>query len=235
MGGHGLYSVVVLMGMALLAPAPADAFLVVGASARKMMRPSNVRSAVGSSVPLQMQSNFAGLGSDALWLPSSHISRREALRFSAGCAAAVSAPYVANAAQGRDLPSLAQRAPEGNSVKLSNGGGDFPLMSFGLQVYDDETARKLTLVALEAGVRNFFSSVLAGNQVGFAKAVKESGVPRQELYICGSVVSNRYMHTYIYTYIYTHVYTYIKNTHPPTHVCVCVCVNVCVCVQGKWI
>jgi len=64
-------------------------------------------------------------------------------------------------------------------------------MSFGLQVYDDETARKLTLVALEAGVRNFFSSVLAGNQVGFAKAVKESGIPREELYICGSVVSNR--------------------------------------------
>ena len=64
-------------------------------------------------------------------------------------------------------------------------------MSFGLQVYDDDTARKLTLVALEAGVRNFFSSVLAGNQVGFAKAIKESGIPREELYICGSVVSNK--------------------------------------------
>jgi len=203
-----MYSLV-LMGMALLAPAPADAFLAVGASA--MMRPSNVRSGVGSSVPLQMQSNVAGLGSlsDALWLPSSHISRRDALRFSAGCAAAVSAPYIANAAQGRDLPSLAQKAPEGDSVKLSNGGGDFPLMSFGLQVYDDETARKLTLVALEAGVRNFFSSVLAGNQVGFAKAVKESGIPREELYICGSVFSNScsHTHTHLHTYIHTHIHT----------------------------
>ena len=64
-------------------------------------------------------------------------------------------------------------------------------MSFGLQVYDDETARKNTLIALEAGVRNFFASVLAGNQKGFAKAVAESGIPREELYICGSVLSNK--------------------------------------------
>jgi diketogulonate reductase-like aldo/keto reductase len=53
------------------------------------------------------------------------------------------------------------------------------------------TARKLTLTALELGYRNFFSSVLAQNQRGFAKAVKESGVPRDELFICGSVLSNR--------------------------------------------
>ena len=73
--------------------------------------------------------------SDGLWLPTSHITRRDALRFSAGAAAAATAaPGIAHAAQGRDLPSLAQKAPEGNSVKLSNGGGDFPLMSFGLQV-----------------------------------------------------------------------------------------------------
>ena len=35
-------------------------------------------------------------------------------------------------------------------MKLSNGGGEFPLVSFGLQVYDDEQARRDTLVALEA-------------------------------------------------------------------------------------
>ena len=43
----------------------------------------------------------------------------------------------------------------------------------------------------QAGYRNFFASVLAGNQRGFARAVQESGVPRSELFICGSVVSNR--------------------------------------------
>jgi len=78
----------------------------------------------------------------------------------------------------------------GNTVKLATGD-DFPLASFGLQVYDDDTARKLTKVALEAGYRNFFASVLAANQKGFAAGVKESKVPRGELFICGSVVSNR--------------------------------------------
>jgi diketogulonate reductase-like aldo/keto reductase len=84
----------------------------------------------------------------------------------------------------------------GNSavVTLNNGGKNskaFPLASFGLQVYDDDTAYRLTLTALEVGYRNFFASVLAGNQIGFARAIKASGIPRDELYICGTVLSNR--------------------------------------------
>lgn len=71
-----------------------------------------------------------------------------------------------------------------------NDGLSWPLASFGLQVYDDDTAKELTLVALEVGYRNFFASVLARNQKGFARAVKESGIPRAELTICGSVLSN---------------------------------------------
>lgn len=67
----------------------------------------------------------------------------------------------------------------------------FPLASFGLQIYDNDTAYKLTLTALQAGYRNFFASVLAGNQKGFAKAIKDSNIPRDELYICGTVLSNR--------------------------------------------
>lgn len=58
------------------------------------------------------------------------------------------------------------------------------------QVYDDATAEKLTSIALEVGYRNFFASVLAGNQRGFARAIKSSGIPREELFICGSVLSN---------------------------------------------
>lgn len=68
---------------------------------------------------------------------------------------------------------------------------EFPLVSFGLQIYDDKTAYKLTLTALEVGYRNFFASVLARNQKGFARAVRDSGIPREKLFICGSVVSNR--------------------------------------------
>ncbi|KAL3900344.1 MAG: hypothetical protein SGARI_006260, partial [Bacillariaceae sp.] len=76
-------------------------------------------------------------------------------------------------------------------IATLSDGSKFPLASFGLQIYDDNTAYKLTLTALECGYRNFFASVLAGNQRGFAKAVRDSGIDRKELYICGSVVSNR--------------------------------------------
>ena len=64
----------------------------------------------------------------------------------------------------------------------------FPLASFGLQVYDDQTAYDLTLLALDVGYRNFFASVLAGNQRGFARAIKASGVPREDLLDRKSVV-----------------------------------------------
>jgi 2,5-diketo-D-gluconate reductase A len=40
---------------------------------------------------------------------------------------------------------------------------------------------------VQAGFRNFFSSVLAGNQNGFGEAVAASPIPRSELFICGSV------------------------------------------------
>ena len=184
---------------AALYPTPAAAFL----GPAPMM--GRVRAARASASNLQMQSGDSeppqvwvpgSSQEQSLWLPpSSHVNRRDALRYSAGsvlaAATAASSPLPAYAAQGRDLPSLASKAPKGDSVTLSNGGGKFRLVSFGLQVYDDETARKNTLIALDAGVRNFFASVLAGNQIGFAKAIKESGIPREELYICGSVVSNR--------------------------------------------
>lgn len=81
------------------------------------------------------------------------------------------------------------------SIKLPSAPLDktkpFPVASFGLQIYDNDTAYKLTLVALEAGYRNFFASVLANNQPGFARAILDSGIPREELYICGTVLSNR--------------------------------------------
>ena len=56
-----------------------------------------------------------------------------------------------------------------------------------LQVYDDGTATQLTTMALGVGFRNFFSSVLAGNQQGFGAAIKATSVPRSEIFICGSV------------------------------------------------
>lgn len=86
--------------------------------------------------------------------------------------------------------TTASSTPIPPSINLSDGT-TFPLCSFGLQIYDDKTAYRLTRTALQVGYRNFFASVLAGNQKGFAQAIRDSGVPRKDLYICGSVVSNR--------------------------------------------
>ena len=99
--------------------------------------------------------------------------------------ALLSAPPPARAAAAAAAASVAP-------VKsFAATGQRFPLASFGLQIYDDATAERLTLLALEAGFRNFFASVLAGNQRGFARAIKRAQLPRDELFICGSVVSNR--------------------------------------------
>ena len=65
-----------------------------------------------------------------------------------------------------------------------------PAATFGVQIYDDDTAERLTLRALKAGFRSFFTSPEGGNQLGFARAIARSGVPRDELYIAGTVLSD---------------------------------------------
>lgn len=106
------------------------------------------------------------------------MDRRQVVQSTVATAGGLLLPQVAGASNIQPVATLAD-------------GTKFPLASFGLQIYDDNAAYKLTLTALEVGYRNFFASVLAGNQRGFAKAVKESGIPREDLFICGSVVSNR--------------------------------------------
>ena len=117
-----------------------------------------------------------------------NIHRRDLISAATGCCVS-----------GLLLPSVVAVSAAESSAKSSNdfvllndaSKTKFPLVSFGLQIYDDDTAYKLTLIALEVGYRNFFASVLADNQRGFARAVRDSQVPRDELFICGSVVSNR--------------------------------------------
>ena len=119
----------------------------------------------------------------ALQSPAPRLSRRDALVLTGGSALAVA--DRASAAPAAILPTASQAG-----LKM-NTGINFPTASFGLQIYDDARATELTLIALEAGYRNFFASVLARNQKGFARAIKQSGIPREELFICGSVLSNQ--------------------------------------------
>ena len=104
-------------------------------------------------------------------------------------ALAMDEPVTTTAATAAAVSS--QDASKISPITTLADGTPFPLASFGLQIYSDDTAYQLTRLALEVGYRNFFASVLAGNQKGFARAIKDSGIPRDELFICGSVVSNR--------------------------------------------
>jgi diketogulonate reductase-like aldo/keto reductase len=102
------------------------------------------------------------------------------------------AAAIAAASSGLLLPpAMASVLLPTTTTKTLSDGSVFPLASFGLQIYDDATAYRLTTTALKVGFRNFFASVLAGNQRGFAQAIRDSGIARSDLYICGSVVSNR--------------------------------------------
>lgn len=117
----------------------------------------------------------------ALQLPSSsttEITRRTAVSNLIASAAASSSLINPQFAVANELPVSSTAVTLNSQNKKA-----FPLASFGLQIYNDDTAYKLTLTALEVGYRNFFASVLAGNQKGFARAIKDSGIPRDELYI----------------------------------------------------
>jgi len=113
----------------------------------------------------------------ALMLEDSQYSRRKVIATTASLAAGGS--------------TVVKAVTRLDPIATLSDGTKFPLCSFGLQIYDNDTAFRLTKTALNVGYRNFFASVLAGNQRGFAKAVKDSTVDRKDIFICGSVVSNR--------------------------------------------
>ena len=122
--------------------------------------PYTIMNLINSATLVLLASNFAS----ALQLPSSEVSRRSAIAtIATTSSAALASGSMPNIA-------LAKESVGGPSVLLnSENKKQFPLASFGLQIYNDDTAYKLTLTALEAGYRNFFASVLAGNQKGFAR------------------------------------------------------------------
>jgi diketogulonate reductase-like aldo/keto reductase len=122
-------------------------------------------------------------------------NRRNVLQTATMAAATVGSVLSTTNTTSAHAAMIADASSANNSIQpiatLSDGVTKFPLASFGLQIYSDEKAYELTLLALQVGYRNFFASVLAGNQKGFARAVRDSGLARSDIFICGSVVSNR--------------------------------------------
>jgi 2,5-diketo-D-gluconate reductase A len=113
------------------------------------------------------------------------VGRRGAIELAtAASSSLLAAPYAAAAASAAPVAMPALRLSDGSPL---------PLATFGVQIYDDDTAYECTARALDAGFRSFFTSPEAGNQRGFARAIRDSQIPRESLFIAGSVLSDEAM------------------------------------------
>ncbi|ABR75435.1 aldo/keto reductase [Actinobacillus succinogenes] len=66
---------------------------------------------------------------------------------------------------------------------ILNNGVEMPMIGFGVyQVSDDET-EKAVLQALQAGYRLIDTAAVYGNEAGVGRAIKASGIPREEIFV----------------------------------------------------
>lgn len=68
-------------------------------------------------------------------------------------------------------------------LKLNTGGG-IPRIGFGTyQIASDTAAKEAVAAALAAGYRLIDTARLYGNEVGVGEAIRESGIPREEIFV----------------------------------------------------
>ena len=66
-------------------------------------------------------------------------------------------------------------------------GTTIPQLGFGVFKVDDDTAERAVSVALETGYRLIDTAKLYGNEAGVGRAVRASGLPREEVYVTTKV------------------------------------------------
>lgn len=69
------------------------------------------------------------------------------------------------------------------TLKMNNGL-EIPLLGFGtFKAADGEEAYQSTLAAIKAGYRHIDTAAVYKNEVSVGKAIKDSGIPREELFV----------------------------------------------------
>ncbi|PGH47780.1 aldo/keto reductase [Streptomyces sp. Ru87] len=68
-----------------------------------------------------------------------------------------------------------------------NNGSRMPQLGFGVWQIPDEEATAAVSTALEAGYRSIDTAAIYGNEKGTGRAVAESGLPREELFVTTKV------------------------------------------------
>ena len=64
-----------------------------------------------------------------------------------------------------------------------NDGTSIPQLGLGTYRLDDETAHRVVAEALEIGYRHIDTATIYKNEQGVGRAIRESGIPRDDLYI----------------------------------------------------
>lgn len=71
-----------------------------------------------------------------------------------------------------------------NSTMKLNNGVEMPIIGLGTwKMPDGKTAEQAVLWALEAGYRHIDTAAIYGNEASVGRAIKKSGIPRNELFI----------------------------------------------------
>jgi len=74
-----------------------------------------------------------------------------------------------------------------------NNGVKIPIIGFGTwQTPDGDVAYQSTLDALEAGYRHIDTAAIYGNEVSIGKAIKDSGVPRETLFVTSKLWNDKH-------------------------------------------
>ena len=103
-----------------------------------------------------------------------------------------SSPYTPVATQEEDPGDDPQPTASVPLITLNNG---LQMPQLGLGTYDqgsNETARQSVLTALRAGYRKIDSAHLYYTEEGVGQAIKESGIPREEIWVTSKLATTDY-------------------------------------------
>ena len=75
-----------------------------------------------------------------------------------------------------------------------NNGVDIPQLGFGVYQVEPADTKDATLTALEVGYRHIDTAQMYGNEEGVGEAVKESGIPRDEIFVTSKLNNSFHAH-----------------------------------------
>nr|MCW2728918.1 oxidoreductase [Aeromicrobium sp.] len=75
-----------------------------------------------------------------------------------------------------------------------NNGVEIPQLGFGVFQIDPDETKDATLAALEVGYRHIDTAQMYGNEKGVGEAIRESGVPRDEIFVTSKLNNGFHAH-----------------------------------------